>query len=185
MKFTLPWLKEHLATEASLAEIVDRLTMLGLEVEGWRRAAPTCRRSGSPPSPRCADTRTPNVSACRVDAGDQVVEVVCGAPNVRAGMKAVFAPVGTTIPGTGDVLKRATIRGVESNGMLCSARELLLGEDHAGIIELPADAPVGRPASEAIRVEGPVIEVAVTPNRSDCFGVLGIARELAAAGSAS
>ena len=97
-------------------------------------------------------------------------------------MKAVFAPVGAIIPGSGEVLKRATIRGIESNGMLCSARELLLGEDHEGIIELAADAPVGRPASEAIAVEGPVIDVALTPNRSDCFGVLGIARELAAAG---
>jgi phenylalanyl-tRNA synthetase beta chain len=97
-------------------------------------------------------------------------------------MKAVFAPVGTPIPGTGQVLRRAQIRGVESAGMLCSAAELLLGPDHEGIIELPPDAPVGRPAAEVIRVEGPLIEVAVTPNRSDCFGVLGIARELAAAG---
>jgi phenylalanyl-tRNA synthetase beta chain len=183
MKFTLPWLKEHLATEASLAEIADKLTMLGLEVEA-------VEARGADLSPfRVAvvtDVRShPNaerLSVCRVDTGDHMVEVVCGAPNVHAGMKAVFAPVGATIPGTGDVLKRVTIRGVESNGMLCSPRELLLGEDHAGIIELAADAPVGRPASEAIEVEGPVIEVAVTPNRSDCFGVLGIARELAAAG---
>ena len=108
--------------------------------------------------------------------------VVCGAPNVHAGMKAVFAPVGVVIPATGQPLKRARIRGVDSNGMLCSEAELLLGEDHAGIIELAPDAPVGAPASEVIRLEGPVIEVAVTPNRSDCFGVLGIARELAAAG---
>ena len=183
MKFTLPWLKEHLATEASLAEIVDKLTMLGLEVE-------TVEARGADLSPfRVAVVtdvrRHPNaerLTVCRVDTGDHMVEVVCGAPNAYAGMKAVFAPVGATIPGTGDVLKRATIRGVESNGMLCSARELLLGEDHAGIVELHPDAPVGRPASEAIKVEGPVIEVAVTPNRSDCFGVLGIARELAAAG---
>jgi phenylalanyl-tRNA synthetase beta chain len=183
MKFTLPWLKEHLATEASLAEIVDGLTMLGLEVE-------QVSARGADLSPfRVAEVtevrRHPNaerLSVCRVHTGDHTVEVVCGAPNVHAGMKAIFAPVGATIPGTGDVLKRATIRGIESNGMLCSARELLLGEDHAGIIELPGDAPVGRPASEAVKVEGPVIEVAVTPNRSDCFGVLGIARELAAAG---
>ena len=183
MKFTLPWLKEHLATEASLAQIVDKLTMLGLEVE-------EVVARGADLSPfRVAEVidvrRHPNaerLSICRVDTGGHTVEVVCGAPNVHAGMKAIFAPVGATIPGTGDVLKRVTIRGVESNGMLCSARELLLGDDHAGIIELVGDVPVGRPASETIKVEGPVIEVAVTPNRSDCFGVLGIARELAAAG---
>jgi phenylalanyl-tRNA synthetase beta chain len=122
------------------------------------------------------------LSLCRVDAGGEAALVVCGAPNVHAGMKAVFAPVGTLIPGSGQVLRRAQIRGVESAGMLCSAAELLLGEDHDGIIELAPDAPVGRPAAEVIRVEGPLIEVAVTPNRSDCFGVLGIARELAAAG---
>ncbi len=108
--------------------------------------------------------------------------MVCGAPNVHAGMKAVFAPTGVVIPASGEVLKRARIRGVDSNGMLCSAKELLLGEDHEGIIELAPDAPVGRPASDVIRVEGPVIEVAVTPNRGDCFGVLGITRELVAAG---
>ncbi|MGH6899909.1 MAG: phenylalanine--tRNA ligase subunit beta [Geminicoccaceae bacterium] len=183
MKFTLPWLKEHLATEASLGEIVDRLTMLGLEVEA-------VATRGADLSPfriaQVTDVRPhPNaerLSVCRVDTGEHAVEVVCGAPNVHAGMKAVFAPVGAIIPGSDEVLKRARIRGVESNGMLCSARELLLGEDHEGIIELAADAPVGRPASEAIAVEGPVIEVAVTPNRSDCFGVLGIARELVAAG---
>ena len=111
-----------------------------------------------------------------------MAEVVCGAPNVHAGMKAVFAPPGVVIPASGEALKRARIRGVDSNGMLCSAKELLLGEDQDGIIELAPDAPLGRPASEVIRIEGPVIEVAVTPNRGDCFGVLGIARELAAAG---
>ena len=89
--------------------------------------------------------------------------MVCGAPNVHAGMKAVFAPTGVVIPASGEVLKRARIRGVDSNGMLCSAKELLLGEDHEGIIELAPDAPVGRPASDVIRVEGPVIDVAVTP----------------------
>jgi phenylalanyl-tRNA synthetase beta chain len=123
MKFTLPWLKEHLATEASLAEIVDTLTMLGLEVEA-------VEARGADLSPfRVAvvtDVRphpdAERLSVCRVDTGDRMLEVVCGARNVHPGMKAVFAPVGATIPGTGEVLKRATIRGVESNGMLCSAR---------------------------------------------------------------
>ena len=104
------------------------------------------------------------------------------APNVHLGLKGVFAAVGTVIPESGDVLKRAKIRGVESQGMLCSARELGLGEDHDGIIELPVDSPVGRPASEVLAVEGPVIDIDITPNRSDCFGIVGVARELAAAG---
>jgi phenylalanyl-tRNA synthetase beta chain len=183
MKFTLPWLREHLETEAGLEELVERLTMLGFEVEG-------VETRGADLSPfkvalvtevrRHPDAE--RLSLCRVDTGGELAEVVCGAPNVHAGMKAVFAPVGVVIPASGEVLRRARIRGVDSNGMLCSASELLLGEDRDGIIELPADAPVGRPASEAIRLEGPVIEVAITPNRGDCFGVLGIARELAAAG---
>jgi phenylalanyl-tRNA synthetase beta chain len=183
MKFTLPWLLEHLETDASGEQIVDRLTMLGLEVE-----AVETRGTDLTPFKVALVTevrRHPDaerLSLCRIDTGRHVVEVVCGAPNVHAGMKAIFAPVGVTIPATGEVLKRATIRGVDSAGMLCSAAELLLGEDREGIIELAPDAPVGRPASEVIKVEGPVIEVAVTPNRGDCFGVLGIARELAAAG---
>ncbi len=183
MKFTLPWLLEHLETEAGLGQIVDRLTMLGLEVEGveTRGADLSAFKVALVTEVR----RHPNaerLSLCRVDSGSELTEVVCGAPNVHAGMKAVFAPVGVVIPASGEALKRARIRGVDSNGMLCSAKELLLGEDHDGIIELAADAPVGRPASEVIGVEGPVIDVAVTANRGDCFGVLGIARELAAAG---
>ena len=184
MKLTLPWLKEHLATEASLDEIVERLTMLGLEVEGVEsRGADLAPFTVAEVSRPCA--ATPNaerLSLCEVDTGSARVEVVCGAPNVHAGMKAVFAAVGTVIPESGKPLQQATIRGVDSCGMLCSARELLLGEDHAGIIELAPDAPVGRPVDEVIRVEGPVIDVSVTANRGDCFGVVGIARELAAAG---
>jgi phenylalanyl-tRNA synthetase beta chain len=183
MKFTLPWLLEHLETDARLNGIVDRLTMLGLEVDGVET-----RGADLSPFKVALVTevrRHPNaerLSLCRVDTGSELTEVVCGAPNVHAGMKAIFAPTGVVIPGSGEALKRARIRGVDSNGMLCSAKELLLGEDHEGIIELAPDAPVGRPASEVIRVEGPVIDVAITPNRGDCFGVLGIARELAAAG---
>ena len=183
MRFTLPWLEEHLETEASLDEITSKLTMLGHEVEE------VTSRGTDLSAFLVAEVRTvrrhPNaerLSLCQVDTGKATLEVVCGAPNAHAGMKAVFAPVGTVIPASGEALRRVTIRGVESNGMLCSADELLLGEDHEGIIELAADAPVGRPASEVIRREGPVIEVALTPNRGDCFGVLGIARELAAAG---
>ncbi|MGH6943193.1 MAG: phenylalanine--tRNA ligase subunit beta [Geminicoccaceae bacterium] len=183
MRFTLPWLEEHLETRASQGEIADRLTMLGMEVEGIEARAADL--SAFTVAEVTAVRRHPNaerLSLCEVDTGERTVEVVCGAPNVHLGMKAVYARAGTPIPGTGQVLGKATIRGVESHGMLCSARELLLGEDHEGIIELPADAPVGRPVSQVLRSEGPVLDLAVTPNRGDCLGVIGIARELAAAG---
>jgi phenylalanyl-tRNA synthetase beta chain len=183
MKFTLPWLREQLETEASLGEIVDRLTMLGFEVEGVKtRGADLTPFKVALVTEVRRHPDAERLSLCRVDTGSELTEVVCGAPNVHAGMKAIFAPVGAVIPASGEALKRARIRGVDSNGMLCSAAELLLGEDHDGIIELAPDAPVGRPASEVIRIEGPVIDVAITPNRGDCFSVLGIARELAAAG---
>jgi phenylalanyl-tRNA synthetase beta chain len=183
MKLTLPWLKEHLETEAAVETIALRLTAIGLEIEevttrgGELHAFSVARVIEARRHPNAE-----RLSVCTVDTGRGVVEVVCGAPNARTGMKGVFAPVGSTIPATGEALKRTTIRGIESNGMLCSARELGLGEDHAGIIELDADAPVGVPVTEVLRIEGPVIEIAVTPNRADCFGVNGIARELAAAG---
>ena len=120
--------------------------------------------------------------ACKVDAGDGVVSVVCGAPNARTGMKAVFAAPGAFIPGTGVTLKVGDIRGVQSAGMLLSAREMGLGQDHDGIIELPGDAPVGTPYATYAGLDDPVIEIGVTPNRGDCFGVRGVARDLAAAG---
>ena len=119
---------------------------------------------------------------CKVDTGSGVVQVVCGAPNARTGMKGVFAPSGSTIPGTGLLLKASKIRGEDSNGMLCSSRELELGDDHSGIIDLPAEATTGAPAAEALGLDDPVIEIKVTPNRADCLGVHGIARDLAAAG---
>lgn len=183
MKLTLPWLKEHLATEARLDEIVARLTMLGLEVEDVEtRGADLAPFTVAEVVAVRRHPHAERLSLCEVDTGSGRVEVVCGAPNVHAGMKAVFAAVGTVIPESGVALQQAKIRGIDSCGMLCSARELLLGEDHAGIIELAADAPVGRRVDELIRIEGPVIDVAVTANRGDCFGVIGIARELAAAG---
>jgi phenylalanyl-tRNA synthetase beta chain len=183
MKLTLPWLKEHLATDASLEEIVARLTMLGLEVEGIEsRGADLAPFTVAEVTAVRRHPDAERLSLCEVDTGSARVEVVCGAPNVHAGMKAIFAAVGTVIPESGKPLQQARIRGVDSCGMLCSARELLLGEDHAGIIELAPDAPVGRPVDQVIRIEGPVIDVSVTANRGDCFGVIGIARELAAAG---
>src|SRR5205085_4674145 len=117
-----------------------------------------------------------------VDAGSGPVQVVCGAPNARAGMLGVFGPPGAYIPGSDITLKVAAIRGVESNGMMCSSRELELGDDHSGIIELPGDAPVGTPYTQYAGLDDPVFDVNVTPNRQDCMGVRGIARDLAAAG---
>ncbi|HYZ21537.1 MAG TPA: phenylalanine--tRNA ligase subunit beta [Rhodopila sp.] len=183
MKFTLSWLKTHLETEASLAEITETLTRIGLELEG-------VENRGAALSPfriaRVVEAvQHPNADrlrVCKVDAGDGIVSVVCGAPNARTGMKGVFAAPGSLIPGTGITLKVGEIRGVQSAGMLLSAREMGLGDDHAGIIELPADAPVGVPYAAWAGLDDPVIEISVTPNRGDCFSVRGVARDLAATG---
>jgi phenylalanyl-tRNA synthetase beta chain len=183
MKFTLSWLKQHLDTGAAAAEIGRALTALGLEVESIedRAAALAAFVVGyvikAEPHPGADRLRV-----CLVDTGSGQVQVVCGAPNARTGMKGVFAAAGTTIPGTGLLLKKGLIRGVESNGMLCSAREMGLGEDHDGIIDLPADAPVGQPFARVMGLDDPVFDIAITPNRADCLGVRGVARDLAAAG---
>jgi phenylalanyl-tRNA synthetase beta chain len=183
MKLTLAWLKSHLATEAPLDEIVRRLIMLGVEVEHVadraKDLAPftVARVVSTEPHPNADKLRV-----CVVDTGKETVQVVCGAPNARTGMKGVFAPAGTTIPRNGMLLKPSTIRGVASNGMLCSAWEMGLSEDHEGIIELPDDAAVGAPFARIMGLDDPVIEVKVTPNRGDCLGVRGIARDLAASG---
>jgi phenylalanyl-tRNA synthetase beta chain len=183
MKFTLSWLKEHLDTKATLAELRDGLTMLGLEVEGITNPAETLK--GFVVGYVVEAVQHPNADRlrlCRVDTGNGLVQVVCGAPNARTGMKGIFAPTGSYIPGTDMTLKASKIRGEESNGMLCSFRELQLGDDHSGIIDLPAEAKTGAPAAEALGLDDPVIEIKVTPNRGDCLGVHGIARDLAAAG---
>lgn len=183
MKFTLSWLKDHLATDASLAEIVDKLTMIGLEVERVEDRA-TLFRPYVIASVISAE-KHPNADrlrVCMVDTGAGApVQVVCGAPNARAGMKGVFAPPGTYIPGKDMVLQVGTIRGVESRGMLVSEFELQLSDDHEGIIELPNDAPVGKSYADYAGLDDPVIEINLTPNRPDCAGVNGIARDLAAA----
>ncbi len=184
MKFTLSWLKDHLETAAGVQAIADKLTNLGLEVEKVEDKAQALKPFTVARVVSCE--RHPDadkLSLCKVDTGEAVLQVVCGAPNVHAGMKGVFARVGTTIPATGLKLTKAKIRGVESNGMLCSAYEMGLSEDRQGIIELPGDAPVGAPFTQALGLDDPVIEVAVTPNRPDCLGVRGIARDLAAAGA--
>ena len=182
MKFSLPWLKDHLETDATVDEIAEKLTALGLEVDSVEQGADLSTFTVAEIVGLRRHPNAERLNLCEVDTGKEKLEVVCGAPNVHLGLKGVFAPVGTVIPESGEVLKRAKIRGVESQGMLCSARELGLGEDHDGIIELPADAPVGNPASEAMTIEGPVIDIDITPNRGDCFGIAGVARELAAGG---
>src|ERR1700678_2448236 len=183
MKFTLSWLKDHLDTSASLNEIVDTLTRVGLEVESVED--PARKYDGFVVASVIEAKQHPNadrLKVCIVDAGGGPVQVVCGAPNARTGMKSVFSPVGTYIPGKKLTLAKGVIRGVESNGMLCSAAELELSEDHDGIIELPDDAPVGVAYARFAGLDDPVIDVAVTPNRPDATGVAGIARDLAAAG---
>ncbi len=182
MKFSLPWLKDHLETDATVDMVADKLTALGLEVDSVEQGVDFSTFTIAEIVGLRRHPNAERLNLCEVDTGKEKLEVVCGAPNVHLGLKGVFAPVGTVIPESGEVLKRAKIRGVESQGMLCSARELGLGDDHDGIIELPAEAPVGQPASEVLSVEGPVIDIDITPNRGDCFGISGVARELAAGG---
>jgi phenylalanyl-tRNA synthetase beta chain len=184
MKLTLSWLKDHLETGASLKEIVDTLTRIGLEVEHVHDPAAElkdfiiARVIEAKPHPNADRLRV-----CMVDAGAGApVQVVCGAPNARTGMKSVFSAPGTFIPGKKITLGKGVIRGVESLGMLCSAAELELSNDHEGIIELPEDAPVGAVYAQWAGLDDPVIEINLTPNRPDAAGVAGAARDLAAAG---
>jgi len=182
MKFTLPWLKQYLETDASLAEIVDKLTMIGLEVESVDDKARLLKPFVI--ASVISAEKHPNADrlrVCMVDIGDgKPIQVVCGAPNARAGMKGVFSPPGTFIPGKNITLTIGTIRGVESRGMLCSAAELMISDDHEGIIDLPGDAPVGKSYAEWAVLGDAVIEINLTPNRPDCTGVSGIARDLGA-----
>jgi phenylalanyl-tRNA synthetase beta chain len=183
MKFSLDWLKQHLETAASAQEIADKLTAIGLEVE-----------EVSNPAEALAPFRVAKVLTAEkhpqadklqvltVDAGEGPVQVVCGAPNARAGMLGVFGPPGAYIPGSDLTLKVAAIRGVESRGMMCSERELQISDEHNGIIDLPADAPIGTSFAAYAHLDDPVIEINLTPNHPDATGVYGIARDLAASG---
>jgi len=183
MKFTLSWLLDHLETDASLDEIANKLTAIGLEVEGVEdKAAELAPFTIAHVVEARQHPDADRLRVCIVDTGEEQVQVVCGAPNARTGMKGVFAPTGTHIPGTGMDLKKGVIRGQESNGMLCSEREMGLSDDHEGIIDLPEDAPLGQPFADYLGLNDPVIEIAITPNRQDALGVHGIARDLAAAG---
>src|ERR1700716_1577731 len=184
MKFTLSWLKDHLDTDEPVEQLADKLTMIGLEVEHIedkaKALAPfTIARVISAEQHPNAD----RLRVCMVDTGDggAPVQVVGRAPNARAGLVSVFSAPGTFIPGKAITLGVGTIRGVESRGMLCSAAELQVSEDHDGIMELPADAPVGTGYAEWAGLGDPVLEINLTPNRQDCTGVHGIARDLSAA----
>jgi phenylalanyl-tRNA synthetase beta chain len=184
MKFSLSWLKDHLDTPADALAIADALTRIGIEVEDVHNPAEALKPF------RVAKVLTAErhpqadkLQVLSVDVGDGTpLQVVCGAPNARAGLVGVFGGAGTYVPGSDFTLKKAAIRGVESNGMMCSSRELQLGDDHEGIIELPADAPVGTSFADYAGLDDSVFDVAITPNRQDCMGVRGIARDLAAAG---
>src|SRR3954471_22552072 len=185
MKFTLDWLKEHLDTDASVDEISKTLTMVGLEVEDVisegeaLKAFVVAKVVSAEPHPN-----SDHLNICKVDAGTgELIDVVCGAPNVKTGMKSVFAFPGTYIPGKDFELKAGVvIRGQQSNGMLCSAAELQLSEDHDGIIVLPDDAPIGVPYVEYAKLGGVVFDISITPNRGDATGIYGVARDLAAFG---
>src|ERR1700753_677502 len=185
MKFTLSWLKEHLNTDVDAATIAEKLTAIGLEVESV--IDPGAALKDFIVGEVVTAEKHPNADKlrlCSVSTGTDNLQIVCGAPNARAGIKVVLARPGIVIPVTGEALKLGTIRGVESRGMMCSARELLLGEDHDGIIELKPGATVGAPVIDALVDAGllandPLFDVSITPNRGDAASVFGIARDLA------
>lgn len=187
MKFSLSWLKDHLDTDEPLDALANKLTMIGLEVEHIEDKAKSlapfviAKVISAEQHPNADRLRVCMVDYGQVLRGEKPLQVVCGAPNARAGLLSVFSPPGTYIPGKNITLSVGTIRGVESHGMLCSAAELEISDDHDGIIELPADAPVGKPYADYAGLGDPVIEINLTPNRQDCTGVHGIARDLAAA----
>ena len=183
MKFTLSWLKQHLETTATLDEIVDTMIKVGLEVESVDN--PADRLAAFTIGEVLAAEKHPDadkLKVCRVATKDGEQQIVCGAPNARAGIKVAYAPVGAYVPGIDVTLSKAKIRGVESFGMMCSARELEMGDDHDGIIEAPGEAEIGAPVAQIMGLNDPIIDFEVTPNRPDTNGVNGVARDLAAAG---
>ncbi len=183
MKFTLSWLKSHLETSATADEIAIALTRNGLEVESVENpAAKLAAFKVAYVKDAVTHPNADKLRVCTVDTGTEILQIVCGAPNARAGMKVVLGRPGDYVPGLDVTLKETEIRGVTSQGMMCSARELLLGEDHDGILDLSDDAPVGTVYADYAGMNDPVFDVSITPNRQDCMGVAGIARDLAAAG---
>ena len=185
MKITLSWLREHLDGDFTVADVVATLNRIGHEVEGVEN--PAEKLAGFRVAKVLTASKHPQADKLQVltvdtgDGGDPLT-IVCGAPNARAGLVGVLGLPGAVVPANGMELKVAAVRGVESNGMMCSTRELELGDDHDGIIELPSDAPIGTPFADYSGAGDPVIDISITPNRQDCMGVRGIARDLAAAG---
>ena len=180
MRVSVDWLRDFLPLDGDAERVAAELTSSGLEVEAVERAG--ARLDGVVVAEVLSVARHPNadrLSVCVVDDGRERIQVVCGAPNVASGIKAPFARVGATLPG-GKVIGSAELRGVRSNGMLCSGKELELPDESNGLLLLDADAPLGKPLGEYLRLDDSILEVNVTPNRGDCFSVLGIARELAA-----
>ena len=183
MKFTLSWLKDYLNTNSEIAKISDTLTNIGLEVEKISdrteelhpfTVAYVKNAEKHPNADR--------LKVCQVETKIGTVQVVCGAPNARTGMKGIFAPEGSFIPGTGITLKKSKIRDVESSGMLVSEKEMGISEEHDGIIEVDNSHKIGEPFSKIYSLDDPIFEIAITPNRGDCLSVRGISRDLAAAG---
>ncbi|HVK43125.1 MAG TPA: phenylalanine--tRNA ligase beta subunit-related protein, partial [Phenylobacterium sp.] len=182
MKFTLSWLRDHLDTAATAQQVVDAMTMAGLEVE--HVDDPATKLAAFSVAKIVEAVQHPNADrlrVCQVETRDGIKEIVCGAPNARAGLTTIYAPIGAYVPGLGVTLVEKPVRGVVSNGMLCSASELEAASESDGIMELPDDLAVGTSAAEALGLEA-VIDFEVTPNRPDWLGVVGIARDLAAAG---
>lgn len=184
MKITIDWLRQHLDFDGGVDEVVATLNRIGHEVEGVDN--PAEKLAGFRIAKVLTAERHPQADKLQVlsvDTGDGTpLQVVCGAPNARAGLIGVLGLPGATVPANGMELKVSAIRGVESNGMMCSTRELELGDDHDGIIELPVDAPIGTAFADYAGANDPVVDISITPNRQDCMGVRGIARDLAAAG---
>jgi len=183
MKFSLSWLSHYLETDASLEELLKTLNAIGLEVDSVEN--PAEKLAPFTVAEVLAAEKHPDadkLQVCTVSNGTEEMQIVCGAPNARAGIKVVLGRPGDYVPGLDVTLKKAQIRGVESIGMMCSAKELELGDDHDGIIELPEDAPVGMSYVDYAKLDDPVIDIEITPNRQDCLGIHGIARDLAAAG---
>ncbi len=182
MKFTLSWLKEHLDTDATVEQIAENLTRIGLEVEEVFNPAAGLQGFVTARVEECEmHPDSDHLHLLKVNTGREMLQVVCGAPNVRKGTVGIFAPVGVVIPCYNEKLTVGKIRGVESFGMLCSEKELSIGEDHNGIISLPAETPIGVAAAEVLNID-PVIEISITPNRAECLGVRGVARDLSASG---
>ncbi len=183
MKFTWGWLQDHLDTSADMAAILDALPMLGLEVEAViDRSAELAPFIIAKITKATKHPEADSLALCSVDTGSGKAQVICGAPNAKAGLVGVFAPIGAYVPGIDLTIKEVEIRGIPSSGMMCSEREMMLSDEHDGIIELAEDAPLGESFAKWAGLNDPIIEVAITPNRADCLGVRGIARDLAAAG---